>query len=157
MVHKLLILKKTGERKAVAVILILKQEIQIIIVLQICDNMKHENIGTKKIRGVIYCYIHGYNSTTGGHSYRSKRTEEQLEKMRGKNHWNYGKKHAYKKRPELYKKIQVYDKSGNLIETCNSQKEASEKYNVAATNIAKVCRGKLKTTGGYIFKYAPKE
>lgn len=102
-------------------------------------------------------YMHGYNSTTGGHSYRAKRTEEQLSKMRGKNHWNYGKRHEYKKRPELYKKIEVYDKSGNLLEVCNSQKEAAKKYNVAATNIAKVCRGKLNTTGGYVFKYAPKD
>lgn len=99
-------------------------------------------------------YIHGYNSTTGGHSYRAKRSEEWKSKICGKNHWNYGKKYNCGPKSKLNKKISVYDKSGNLLETCNSQKEAAEKYNVAATNIAKVCRGKLNTTGGYIFKYA---
>lgn len=99
-------------------------------------------------------YLYGYNSTIGGHSPIGKKwTDEQKVKITGKNHWNYGKKHDYKQRPELYKSIDVYDKNGSFIETCESQKIAAEKYNVLATNIAKVCRGKLKTTGGYIFQY----
>lgn len=100
-------------------------------------------------------YMHGYNSTIGGHTNRGKKwTAEQLNKIRGENHWNYGKRYEYKEKPQLYKSISVYSKDGTLLETCKSQKEAAKKYNVEATNVAKVCKGKLKTTGGYIFKYA---
>ena len=100
-------------------------------------------------------YLHGYNSTKGGHNGRGKKwTPEQLEKITGKNHWNYGKKHEYKPKPKKCRKVDVYTKDGILIETCESLKFAAQKYNIASTNIAKVCRGKLIQTGGYKFKYA---
>lgn len=38
-------------------------------------------------------------------------------------------------------------------ETFNSIKEASEFYNLKATHISRVCRGKRKTTGGFEWKY----
>lgn len=99
-------------------------------------------------------YLHGYNSTKGGHNGRGKKwTPEQLEKIRGKNHWNYGKRYKYKPKPKKCKKVDVYTKEGSFIETCASLKYAAEKYNVISTNIAKVCRNKLNSTGGRVFKY----
>lgn len=47
----------------------------------------------------------------------------------------------------------MYTLDGEFLEKCDSQQEAAKKYNVPATNIAKVCRGKLKTAGKHIFKY----
>lgn len=38
-------------------------------------------------------------------------------------------------------------------EIFESIKEAAEKYNIVATHISRVCRGKRKTTGGYHWEY----
>ena len=38
-------------------------------------------------------------------------------------------------------------------EIFNSVKEASQKYNLKATHITRVCKGKRKRTGNYHWKY----
>lgn len=51
------------------------------------------------------------------------------------------------------KKVDVYDKTGNLLETCDSVGDASKKYNAKTSSINRVLRGLANTTAGYIFKY----
>lgn len=46
------------------------------------------------------------------------------------------------------------DKDGGFIKQWGSAKEVSETLSVYRGNISKCCKGKLKTTGGYSWKYA---
>ena len=56
--------------------------------------------------------------------------------------------------PNITKNKQVYqyDKAGNLIAIFQTKAEAANKYNLDSGSIAKVCQGKRKTCGGYIWK-----
>lgn len=99
-------------------------------------------------------YLKGYNSNWGGGSPKGfKWTDKQKAKIRGINNKNTGKKFPYKPHPGHWKAVIVFDKDGKFIQTCNSIKEAAKTFNVQETNIVKVCKGKLRTTGGYVFKY----
>ena len=46
-----------------------------------------------------------------------------------------------------------FDKDNNFIKEWESAKDAANILNLHGPNIAKVCKGKYKTTGGFIFKY----
>lgn len=50
-------------------------------------------------------------------------------------------------------KINQYDENYNLLKTWNSCIEIQETLNIDKGNIFKVCQGKRKTAGGYIWKY----
>ena len=50
------------------------------------------------------------------------------------------------------KQIYQYDKQGNLIQTFKSKAEAAKSLNLDSGSIAKVCQGKRKTCGGFIWK-----
>ena len=53
------------------------------------------------------------------------------------------------------RKINVYDKKNNLLDTCDSRVETAKKYNVNRTTITSHCNGDVKySTCPYIFKYA---
>lgn len=52
------------------------------------------------------------------------------------------------------KPVAQFDKDNNFIENFPSAKEASRQLNLDSSSIIKCCKGKLKTTGGFIFKYA---
>ena len=58
---------------------------------------------------------------------------------------NYGK--------TLMKKIDQYDINGNFIKTWESISNIEKELGILGTHISRVCKGKRKTTGGYIFKY----
>ena len=51
------------------------------------------------------------------------------------------------------RKILQYDKAGNFIIEWNSMKEAGIGLDLHRQSISHCCRGKLKSTGGYIWKY----
>lgn len=51
------------------------------------------------------------------------------------------------------KMVYQFDLSGNFIQSFHSTREAAEKLHLDASTISKVCRGKNKTHGGFIFKY----
>ena len=53
----------------------------------------------------------------------------------------------------LYKKVDQYDLDGNFIKTWESISSIEKELGIKGTHISKVCRGKGKTTGGYVFKY----
>lgn len=50
--------------------------------------------------------------------------------------------------------VNQYDKSGNLIQTFKSLYDADKLLGVSYTSICKCCRGKLKSAGGYVWRYA---
>ena len=50
--------------------------------------------------------------------------------------------------------INQYDLLGNLLCSYSTLSEASEKTNIAKATISKVCHGKGKTAGGYIWRYS---
>ena len=56
--------------------------------------------------------------------------------------------------PPNMKKINQFDLEGNFIKTWESQTEIQRKLNIYQSNIYKVCSGKRKQTGGFIWKYA---
>lgn len=51
------------------------------------------------------------------------------------------------------KQVNVYDKEGNFIKTCESVAKAAKEFNVRSSGINRVLRGLACTTGGYIFKF----
>lgn len=65
------------------------------------------------------------------------------------NYNNKGKRIAKSK----WKPIIQYDKNMNLIKGWNSIKEVSDNMNLEHSNIIACCRGRQKTSYGYIWKY----
>lgn len=53
----------------------------------------------------------------------------------------------------LAKKVDVYDKEGNLIKTCDSVQKAAQEFNAKVSSINRVLRGLACTTAGYVFKF----
>lgn len=48
--------------------------------------------------------------------------------------------------------VSQYDKNGNFIKKWSTIREAVKFYNLDLGNISKCCRGKRKSTGGYIWR-----
>ena len=76
-----------------------------------------------------------------------------------------GYNNAFGTRPKRVSKTQINDKAkskpvaqytleGILVATYPSIKEAERQTGINAVNISYCCKGKLKTAGGYIWKYA---
>lgn len=123
----------------------------------------------------------GYNCCYGGkttkgykHLESSKKAMSDKKKeinLSGVNNPFYGKKHSKETREkmkEAWKNREMSEEWKQKLkdnhskrkvlnvttgETFNSIKEASEFYDLKATHISRVCRGKRKTTGGFEWKY----
>lgn len=80
----------------------------------------------------------GYNMSSGGESGSS------------------GCRKLSKKGPDG-KKVNQYDLNGIFIRTWNSMIEASKALHIYYSCISDCCRGKQKTAGGFIWKYATEE
>ena len=64
--------------------------------------------------------------------------------------WKYGKE----KQNPFSRQVEMYDrKNGNLLETFNSMQEAHEITGINKSSIGQVCNHKLKSAGGYLWKY----
>lgn len=118
---------------------------------------------------------YGYNILEGGNVSKGMTEEgkqKMIEKNKGKhrspttefkkNHipWTAGKKMSIEFRKKLseshkgqiaWNKTKVLCKENNTI--YSSMKEAAEELNLKAAGISKVCRGIMKQTGGFHFKY----
>ena len=57
-------------------------------------------------------------------------------------------------RAKLSKKILQFTKSGEFIREWPSVREAERELGIARSNICSCCNGKLKSAGGYVWKYA---
>ena len=53
-----------------------------------------------------------------------------------------------------FKKVCQYSKQGEFISEFNSITEASEKTGVSRSGISSCCSGRLKTSGGFIWRYS---
>ena len=65
---------------------------------------------------------------------------------------NYGSR-TEKNAISHYKSIGQYDYNNNLLNTFASIKEASEKTNTSYSGIIACAKGRIKTSGGYIWHY----
>lgn len=52
------------------------------------------------------------------------------------------------------KKVYQFDLNKNFLNEYKSLKEAAEKLNLKSTHIGRVCKGKRKSTGGFIWSYS---
>lgn len=69
--------------------------------------------------------------------------------------WNLGL--CEKSRKMAKRKVIQYDKNMNFICEWESIREASTKLKLHESNISSCCSNKIKTTGGFIWKYAEKK
>lgn len=101
------------------------------------ENVKQSN------KTMSYDFMRGKNNPNhNGH------TEEAKKKM------SESKKGKYKKENHpRSKKVIQYSKNGEVIKIWECIKTASEDLNIADGSISSCCRGKLKTAGGYIWRY----
>lgn len=86
--------------------------------------------------------------------YGKHHTEEARKKL---SEANKGKKQSseliQKRMLKIMKPILQYDKDNNLIKEWTSSKNASVELNIDTSSITACCRGRLRTAGGYIWKY----
>ena len=120
----------------------------------------------------------GYNTSTYGNGHY-ERTEEQKRKMSeskigitfseehkkklsealsGEKNPNFGKHFSEEHKKKISESMGVngilqFSKNGEFIAEYPSTKEASRQTGCYHGNICKCCRGRLKTCGGYIWKY----
>ena len=103
------------------------------------------------------------------------KTEEEMEEYsrkqsdhannKGKNHPMYGKHHSEETKQKISeakkgknnpsaKRVAQYDKKGNLIKIWDYAKKASEELGIHNQSISACCKGKYKSAGGFIWRYA---
>ena len=90
---------------------------------------------------------------------KTNNTVGNLEWMSQRDNNNYGTRNkriaeANINNPSLSKKVQMFDKStGELLATFPSLMEAERVTGIAYQSISSCCLGKLKSAGGYIWRY----
>lgn len=123
---------------------------------------------------------YGYNVSAGGDCGTSGlQMSDELknkisESLKGRRAWNKGIKMPFRKsasnmiypkkpktngskRGTRAKKVIQYDLDGSFIRVWDSITEASRTLNIQHPCISDCCRGKQKTAGGFIWKYATEE
>ena len=84
---------------------------------------------------------------------KTNNTVSNLEWMSQKDNINYGT-HNKRVAESLSKQVQMFDKStGELLATFPSTHEAERVTRIDQGSISKCCIGKLKSAGGYVWKY----
>ena len=85
----------------------------------------------------------------------------------GKDHPKFGKKLEDKTKqklsskmtnhPSLSKEVEQYSKDGTLLSSYPSTHQAARETGVVTVSIINCCNGKVKTAGGYVWRYKEKE
>lgn len=122
---------------------------------------KHHTEETKQKMSENHYDYYGENNPFYGkhHSEESKRkmSEAAKGKYAGENNPNYGKKLSQERKEQIRQQKSVsvcqFDKDMNFIKQFSSTKEAEEETGINHSLICRVCRGKLKSIHGYIWKY----
>ena len=107
--------------------------------IAVFDSIKEASAKTGVISSGISNCILGLSLSSGGYVWKQNNGEA------------CGKINKYIK--PTHKPVVCYDKHKNKIKEYNSIVDASKELGLAAGSISSCCRGKLKTTGGYTFKY----
>lgn len=86
-----------------------------------------------------------------------KKISEAAKKRSGELNSFYGKHHSEETKKKIAegkeKKVDMLDKDMNVIETFQSMTIASKSTGIHIVAISNCCRGKVKTAGGYIWRY----
>lgn len=88
---------------------------------------------------------------------RSKEFCELMRKQKLENNGMRGVKLSNERKEQIKKQVRkpvaLIDKSGNILRTFISQKEATDELDLPKGAVARVCKGEYKQTKGYRFKY----
>ena len=101
----------------------------------------------------------GYNSSTYSSYGFTEETKNKIsEALTGENNPNFGKHRSEETKSKISKSkgvygILQYSKDGEFIAEYPSIREAERQTGCKNENICSCCKGKLKSTGGYIWKY----
>jgi len=125
---------------------------------------EHENIKTAKTRVEQYSLngeklatfksINEASRETGANHAGISQTCRGKAKTAGGYAWCYeGNVPVIPKRAGSKKKVGQYDKKDNLIKVWDSINEASHELGIQNSHITAVCKGRRKTTGGFVWKY----
>lgn len=125
-------------------------------------NKMNNNLDNLEWCTCSYNIKHGYSIGLTKPFWKGKnRNSETIEKIRKskigiKQNEEWKRKKAAKKgvNHPLATKIFQYDLQGNFIKEYNLVKEAAEANGLKLNNVSACLRGKSKTSGGYIWKYA---
>ncbi len=100
---------------------------------KVADASKELDVGAGNIVNTCKCKV----KSAGGYQWRYEGDDPPPSLIRGTNG----------------KKVNQIDKNGNTIKTWVSLLEASKNLNIQSSGIHMVCNGKMKTSGGYHWKY----
>lgn len=95
-------------------------------------------------KSIYNCYS-GRNKTAGGFVWRRVISDDIVYKI------------DVDTKNSIPTQIEQYDTSNNYIKTWKSAASAGRELNINSSGIISCCRGKLKTSGGYIWKYADED
>lgn len=125
-------------------------------------NHLDENKENNHVSNLCWCSCIDNNN----YGTRNERASNSLKgKYIGKNNWNYGKHRSEETKQKISetkkdkpqykhrKPILQYTKDGIFIRYWDSAKSASKELKIDATSIGKCCMDKLKTSGGFIWRY----
>lgn len=90
-------------------------------------------------RNTIYGILQGQRLSTKGYQFKYKNDSKIIQ--------------PYMNKQGGKKPVAQYDKQNNIISVFESAAEAARQLSLDASTITKVCKGKLKTHGGYIWRY----
>ena len=113
---------------------------------------------TKETRQRISEAMQGENHPMYGKHHSEETKQKQSETNKGKKHTEETKqKMSEAKKGENHpqaKRVAQYDKQGNLIKIWDYIKQASEELSINHSSIIRCCKGKYKSAGGFIWRYA---
>lgn len=119
--------------------------------IQRFDTAAEAESKTGILRSCICTCVKGKNKTAGGYIWRYEGKPLSLQDIEKTKHHNWNSSSITWK----IKKVNQCDANGRVIATFNSVKEAQNAIGKPnGSSISAVCKGKRKTAGGYIWKYA---
>lgn len=90
-------------------------------------------------RNTIYSILQGQRLSAKGYQFKYKNDSKIIQ--------------PYTNKQGGKKSVVQYDKQNNIISIFESAAEAARQLSLDASTITKVCKGRLKTHGGYIWRY----
>lgn len=123
------------------------------------NNYLFVNLGKhnkKYIHRLVYETFKGFNNSKNIINHKnSNKTDNRLCNLEECN-YSYNLTYAYYNGERKLKPVNQYSLYGSLISTYLTAKEAFEKTGVSRSGICNCCKGKIKTAGNYIWRYADK-